>query len=54
MDLYIPRFTKEIYTGIFLYKGSSLLNKLPQWVKESTSFKHNLRLLSGWIHSEFI
>ena len=54
MDLYIPRFTKEIYKRSFLYKGSSLWNKLPPRVKEFTSlndFKHNLRLLSGWIHS---
>ena len=46
------RFIKEV----FLYKGSSLWNKLPPWVKESTSlndFKHNYRLLNGWMHSEF-
>ena len=52
MDLYIPRCTKEIYKS-FSYKGSSLWNKLPTWVKESTSlndFKHNYRLLNGWIH----
>ena len=47
------RFTKEV----FLYKGSSLWNKLPPWVKESTylnDFKHNFTLLNGWIHPEFI
>ena len=57
MDLYIPRCAKEIYKRSFLYKGSSLWNKLPPWVKESTSlndFKHNHRLLNGWMHSEFI
>ena len=57
MDLYIPRCAKEIYKRSFLYKGSSLWNKLPPWVKESTSlndFKHNYRLLNGWMHSEFI
>ena len=50
MDLYIPRCAKEIYKRSFLYKGSSLWNKLPPWVKESTSlndFKHNYRLLNG-------
>ena len=53
MDLYIPRCTKEIYKRSFSYKGSSLWNKLPTWVKESTSlndFKHNYRHLNGWIH----
>ena len=57
MDLYIPRCAKTIYKRIFLYKGSSLWNKLPPWVKESTSlndFKHNYRLLNGWMLSEFI
>ena len=50
MDLYIPRCTKEIYKRSFSYKGSSLWNKLPTWVKESMSlndFKHNYRLLNG-------
>ena len=50
MDLYIPRCAKEIYKRSFLYKGSSLWNKLPPWVKEPTSlndFKHNYRLLNG-------
>ena len=32
-DLYIPRCAKEIYKRSFLYKGSSLWNKLPPWVK---------------------
>ena len=53
MDLYIPRCTKEIYKRSFSYKGSSMWKKLPTWVKESTSlndFKHNYRLLNGWIH----
>ena len=57
MDLYIPRCAKEIYKRSFLYKGSSLWNKLAPWVKESASlndFKHNYRLLNGWMHSEFI
>ena len=57
MDLYIPRCTKEIYKRSFSYKGSSLWNKLPTWVKESTSlndFKHNYRLLNGWMHSKVI
>ena len=57
MDLYIPRCTREIYKRSFLYKGSSLWNKLPPWVKISTyinDFKHNLRLFNGWIHTEFI
>ena len=57
MDPYIPRCANEIYKRIFFYKGSSLWNKLPPWVKESTSlndFKHSYRLLNGWMHSEFI
>ena len=57
MDLYIPRCTKGIYKRIILYNGSSLWNKLPPWVKKSSSlndFKHNFRLLNGWIHPEFI
>ena len=59
MDLYIhvPRCTKEIYKRSFSYKGSSLWNKLPTCVKESTSlndFKHNYRLLNGWIHPKVI
>ena len=36
--------TKDIYKRSFLYKGISLWNKLPPWVKESMSlndFKHN-------------
>ena len=58
-DLYIPRIrcTKGIYKRSILYKGSSLWNKLPPWVKESTSlneFKHNFRFLNGWIHPECI
>ena len=50
MNKYIPRCAKEIYKRSFLYKGSSLWNKLPPWVKESTSlndFKHSYRLLNG-------
>ena len=57
MDLYIPQCTKEIYKRSFSYKGSSLWNKLPPWVKESISlndFKHNYRLLNGWIHPKVI
>ena len=47
------RFIKDV----LLYKGTSLWNKLPPWVKKSTflnDFKHNFRLLNGWIHPEFI
>ena len=47
------RFIKEVFS----YKGSSLWNKLPTWVKESTSlndFKHNHRLLNGWIYPKVI
>ena len=40
MDLYMPRCTKEIYKiRCFLYKGSSLWNKLPLWVKKIYLFK---------------
>ena len=51
-----PRCTKGIYKRSILYKGSSLWNRLPPWVKESTSlndFKHNFRFLNGWVHPEF-
>ena len=44
------------YKSSFLYEGSSLWNKLPLWVKESTSLndlKYNFRPLNGWIHPEF-
>ena len=57
MNLYIPQCIKEIYKRSFSYKGSSLWNTLPPWVKESTSlsdFKHNYRRLNGWIHPKFI
>ena len=50
MDLYMPRCTQEIHKRSFLYKGTSLWNKSPPWVKKSTSlndFKHNFRLLNG-------
>ena len=54
---YIPGCHKGIYKRSILYKGSSLWNKLPPWVKESTSlndFKQNFRFLNVWIHPEFI
>ena len=57
VDLYKPRCTKEIYKRSFSYKGSSLWNELPTWVKESTSlhdFKHDYRLLNGWIHPKIV
>ena len=57
MDLYIPGCPKGIYERSILYKGSSLWNKLPPWVKESTSlndFKQNFRFLDGWIHPESV
>ena len=47
MDLYIPRYAKEIYKSGFLCKGNSLWNMLPPLVKYSTplnDFKHNYRL----------
>ena len=49
--------TRRFIKDVFLYKGSSLWNKLRPWVKESTSlndFKHDFKLLNGWIHLEFI
>ena len=55
MDL--SRCTKGVYKRSILYKSSSIWNKLPPWVKESTSlndFKHNFRILNGWIHPKFI
>ena len=51
MDL--SRCTKGVYKRSILYKSSSIWNKLPPRVKESTSlndFKHNFRILNGWIH----
>ena len=47
MDLYIPRCTKEIYKRNFSYKGSSLWNKLPTLVKESTSL-NDLSITTGF------
>ena len=46
MNLSIPGCPKRIYKRSILYKGSSLWNKLPPWVKESTylnDFKQNFR-----------
>ena len=34
MDLFIPRCTGEIHKITILYKGSSLWNKLPLWLKK--------------------
>ena len=51
MDRYLPRCSRGIYKGSFLYKGSSLWNRLPSCLKESISiidFKRNYRLLYGW------
>ena len=44
MNLYVPKYTKEISKRNFAYKGSMLWNDLPDGVKESSSldaFKSN-------------
>ena len=51
MDLYSSRRSREIHKGSFLYKGSSLSNQVPSWLKESISiidFKRNFRPLYVW------
>ena len=54
MDLYIPGCPKGIYKRSILYKGSSLWNKLPPWVKESTSLNDFKQIFKWLIHPEFI
>ena len=39
MNLYVPRYTKEICERSFAYKGSTLWNDLPDDVKESSSLE---------------
>ena len=46
MDEYVPRVTKELTKNAFFYQGPMIWNKLPTYVKESTSlnsFKHNYK-----------
>ena len=50
MNLYVPKYTKEICKRSFAYKGSMLWNDLPDEVKESSSldaFKTNYRFYIG-------
>ena len=50
MNLYVPKYTKEICKRSFAYKGSMLWNDLPDEVKESSSldaFKSNYRFYIG-------
>ena len=50
MNLYVPKYTKEICKRSFAYKGSMLWNDLPHEVKESSSldaFKSNYRFYIG-------
>ena len=50
MNLYVPRYTKEICERGFAYKGSTLGNYLPDDVKESSSLevlKSNYRFYYG-------
>ena len=50
MNLYVPKYTKEICKRSFVYKGSMLWNDLPDEVKESSSldaFKSNYRFYIG-------
>ena len=67
MLIYIGMIQGALRIWIYIYRGAprrfikevfcSLWNKLPPWVKESTSlsdFKHNYRLWNGLMHSEFI
>ena len=50
MNLYVPKYTKEICKRSFAHKGSMLWNDLPDKVKESSSldaFKSNYRFYIG-------
>ena len=50
MNLYVPKYSKEICKSSFAYKGSMLRNDLPDEVKESSSldaFKSNYRFYIG-------
>ena len=50
MNLYVPKYTKEICKHSFAYKGSMLWNDLPDEVNESSSldaFKSNYRFYIG-------
>ena len=50
MNLYVPKYTKEICKRSFAYKRSMLWNDLPDEVKESSSldtFKSNYRFYIG-------
>ena len=50
MNLYVPKYSKEICKLRIAYKGSMLLNDFPEEVKESSSlyaFKSNYRFYSG-------
>ena len=50
MNLYVPKYTKEICKRSFVYKGCILWNDLPDEVKESSSldaFKSNYRFYIG-------
>ena len=50
MNLYVPKYTKDICKRSFAYKGSMLWNDLPDEVKESSSldaFKSNYRFYIG-------
>ena len=51
MDLYVPRYIKELCKRSFLYTGSMLWNDLPDVLKESSSldvFKSNFCFIIGW------
>ena len=57
MDLYVPRCTKGLCKGSFLYKGSMLWNDLSDVLKESSwldVFKSNYRFIIGWQISEYM
>ena len=50
MNLYVPKYTKEICKCSFAYKESMLWNALPDEIKESSSldaFKSNYRFYIG-------
>ena len=56
LNLYVPKYTTEIYKHSFAYKGSMLWNDLPDEVKGSSSldaFKSNYRFNIGLRFSSY-
>ena len=56
MNLYLPKYAKEIFRRNFAYTGSMLWNDLPDEVKESSpldAFKSNYRFYIGQRFSSY-